>query len=428
MQVCQVSTSFLIMSAPAHSFDEVLTQLKRVSFPKHSDLTLYEPHEQAAQLRQYRLEIIKRPFKTRTAFRRQPPKQLGLIVQRDEDFGCANLTLKYCAVEKSKSRRHDQERSQYEHWHEDMEDILQRAIQSYQDSSDDTDHLLNQPLPVIEGECCRRVADMGGPGLFPATIAAGLYRHFNATKILDLAAGWGDRLLAACVQDMTYVGVDPNSTLQPVHQGIINDWGTPQGASGTPQGASGTPQGASGTPQGACGTVGKQMVKVEPFEDSKWDTKDFGTFDFMLTSPPFFNLEIYSAESTQSSERYLTLKRWLDKFMFASLRLADQLLKDGAHVVIHMCDLTNFTDPSKSVRYTEDIIEFVTKKLKWRCVGQMGYAIKKSQEEDRVATDSERPEWKKKRKIIKNFQDGFRTDMNGVVLAQPLFVFQKVKK
>lgn len=379
------------------SFDQVLQQLKQIPFPRYPSRTVHESRgsEMVGRLKDYRLHIEpNRAFKTMNQFQHQPPA-LGLIVLRDEEFEFATLTDKYCALERVKTKRHDQQRSQHELWTEDTEDVLRRAIASYAHYQNGND-LLGQPMDVVEDECFRRVVEVGGPGLFPAMVASGVYHHFGATKILDISAGWGDRLLAACAGGLEYTGYDPNARLEPIHAAIVRDWGDPQ----------------------------KQRVIVAPFETSEWPAEQLGTFDLLLSSPPFFNLEIYSSDSNQCYHRYPKLDEWLDRFLFASLRTTDRLLKAGGHAIIHMNDVVNFADPSKTVRFVQAVIRFVTTQLKWRCLGQFGYAVQK--ERDRPSKEQgERPHWKKKRKINKTWQDGFRTDAHGVVLAQPLFVFQK---
>ena len=48
------------------------------------------------------------------------------------------------------------------------------------------------------------------------------------------------------------------------------------------------------------------------------EDKILSKYNILYTSPPFFDLEIYSNEETQSNNRYKELDTWLDKFLFKS--------------------------------------------------------------------------------------------------------------
>jgi 16S rRNA G966 N2-methylase RsmD len=62
------------------------------------------------------------------------------------------------------------------------------------------------------------------PSQFPIMTACILYRYFNATKILDPYAGWGDRCLAAMALDLDYVGIDSNKKLKKPYKKMIKKY------------------------------------------------------------------------------------------------------------------------------------------------------------------------------------------------------------
>ncbi len=126
-------------------------------------------------------------------------------------------------------------------------------------------------------------------------------------SILDISAGWGDRLLTAMSLDFDYLGFDPNRELQGGHDLMIKKFGSPD----------------------------RHKVLYLPFEDA--DIPE-GKFDLVLSSPPFYNLEEYSSEPTQSIIRYPTFMEWLVKFLFSSLEKAWRGLKDGGYLAIHIGD------------------------------------------------------------------------------------------
>ena len=92
---------------------------------------------------------------------------------------------------------------------------------------------------------------------------------FKPSKWLDISAGWGDRLISALLSPhvQEYCGVDPNPCLHPGYQSIIKH--------------------LDPTHQKKCTLI------QDGFETAKLpDTK----FDLVFSSPPFFNLEVYSKE------------------------------------------------------------------------------------------------------------------------------------
>jgi hypothetical protein len=95
---------------------------------------------------------------------------------------------------------------------------------------------------------------------FKPSIAKHFYKKFNATKVLDPTAGWGGRMLGAYACGIEYIGIDTNIDLKPAYASMIEELKYPA-----------------------------KMI---------WDSclnVDFSEldYDFVLTSPPYFNKEIY---------------------------------------------------------------------------------------------------------------------------------------
>lgn len=332
--------------------------------------------------------------------RSKPPPCLGVIGVTDDQFAFSNASWYYSYVVKAKARRHDQVKSAYDVWHSERQQILELAQVSFRAYFPDQ-RLEDQSKQVIEDECFFRLRQLGGPGLFPAVLAVGFMKHFRARKILDLAAGWGDRLLAACAVKAAYVGADPNPELVGVHRNIIDHWGDST----------------------------RQTVICQPFEDIVWSERDYGTFDFMLSSPPFHNLEVYSNDPTQCSERYKSTQRFLEGFLFPSLTKCDKLLALNANVIIHLNDIVCFGRPQDNEPLVEAMVLFCTRKLGWQIQGQWGFsALKEMRQRDdsgpRVDKSGFRKN-KRKRNPPRYNNEGFRVNQQDVVMAQPLFWFKK---
>ena len=96
-------------------------------------------------------------------------------------------------------------------------------------------------------------------------------------------------------------------------------------------------------------------IRAEKFETATFKPEEEGSFDLVFTSPPYFQLEIYSDQPTQSDKQYKTEEEWLKGFMFKSIENINKLLKiDGYFVLI----IQNY----KSTNYVERIHLHIKKK------------------------------------------------------------------
>ena len=155
--------------------------------------------------------------------------------------------------------------------------------------------------------------DVREPTLFRLSWAKGIYMLAQQLigkeklTVLDISAGWGDRLLAASSLGLDYVGYDPNKLLYNGHSRIMDVMGV------------------------------EQVVIYSPFEDSAL----LGQYDFIFTSPPFFDLEEYSQDESQSVVRYPNFEVWRDDFFIRSLNKAWSVLLPGGYMAIH---ISNYGD------------------------------------------------------------------------------------
>tara|TARA_B100000035_G_scaffold309224_1_gene315101 strand:+ start:457 stop:1932 length:1476 start_codon:yes stop_codon:yes gene_type:complete len=170
---------------------------------------------------------------------------------------------------------------------------------------------------------------------FKISLAMSVMKKFlpepKASNVLDISAGWGDRLIAAIGCDVGhYVATDPNTSLQDGHRNIIERFASSE-------------------------SRGKFKIIYEPFETAVLPTGI--EYDLVFTSPPFFNLEIYSNEATQSVAKYSDNLGWLVNFLFKSLEKAWSVLKVGGTMAIHITD-------TPSIRVCEPMILFCSWKLR----------------------------------------------------------------
>lgn len=160
---------------------------------------------------------------------------------------------------------------------------------------------------------------------FRPVIAKQIYdRHCcEGAKVLDPCGGWGGRMLGAYCSDKVarYDCVDASSK--------------------------------------TCDGLAKLSSKLDEiyhkkdcsvihgaFEDVRLE---YGLYDAVFTSPPYFSKEIYSDDSEQSCVRYHDYDGWLDGFLKPFVHKSFTCLKSGGKLIVNIDDVTisNKTYPLK---------------------------------------------------------------------------------
>ena len=112
--------------------------------------------------------------------------------------------------------------------------------------------------------------------MFKATTAKYLYRKYGAKSVLDPTAGWGGRMLGAWSAGIDYTGIDTNVDMKPAYDGMIEFLNN------------------------EIDNNSHLLEQRKPQLNLIWSScldVDFSTidYDFVLTSPPYINLEIYQS-------------------------------------------------------------------------------------------------------------------------------------
>lgn len=145
---------------------------------------------------------------------------------------------------------------------------------------------------------------------FSVELANNLYRIFGSKKVLDPSAGWADRLAGAAMAGVEeYTGVDPNSNLRDMY------WSIKQYL------------------------FNKSVTKITTIEDGflEAEVKD-NYYDTILTSPPYWNYEIYSNDEKQSINSHPNLDKWITEFMFPYIQKCSNCLTDKGVFILRMSD------------------------------------------------------------------------------------------
>lgn len=194
--------------------------------------------------------------------------------------------------------------SMYSLWEKNKPELIKEVIQQHTGADRKTqNHLLRELMYTRYG---KRMAECTQ---HKPMIPASLYTFFGAKRILDPCSGWGDRLLAALATKCElYVGVDPNERLTPGYMQIKDMFDK--------------------------GNTVKMVC--DRFEIFQWDKED--DFDIAYTSPPYFDLEIYSDDPNQSTSMYRTEQRWIDGFLKPMLDNCIRHVRNRGIIAINIAD------------------------------------------------------------------------------------------
>jgi hypothetical protein len=152
---------------------------------------------------------------------------------------------------------------------------------------------------------------------FPALIARNLYDYVflpvrSNKRVLDPCAGYGGRLTGfwACDTCRSYVGIDPNPQL-------VGPYGEMEKWLRTHTG------------------IDKRVQMIQHCaEDFEYDV--LKPVDIIFTSPPYFNLEKYGTQATQSYIRYPSLEQWTQEFLLQLVDRCVVCLKDDGVLALNI--------------------------------------------------------------------------------------------
>lgn len=136
-------------------------------------------------------------------------------------------------------------------------------------------------------ECFR--INLGSVVMFKATTAKYLYQKYRAKSVLDPTAGWGGRMLGAWALGIDYTGIDTNVEMTPAYDDMMAFLDEETGWDNSLFELEDKP-------------------KLRMIWESCLDV-DFSqlNYDFVLTSPPYVNLELYEhMEPWQKDEDFYT--------------------------------------------------------------------------------------------------------------------------
>ena len=154
---------------------------------------------------------------------------------------------------------------------------------------------------------------------FKPNVAKVLYDKLGSENILDFSAGWGDRLAGFYGSETGeyYLGIDPRKENHPIYKEQAEFYDKHR-------------------------TLFEVKKKYEFLESPAEDvdfTKYKDTFDTVFTSPPYFSVERYSYDDTQSWVRYKTIDKWNEEFLQKTLEKLCVSIKSCGYLIVNIADV-----------------------------------------------------------------------------------------
>ena len=173
---------------------------------------------------------------------------------------------------------------------------------------------------------------------FPCNVACSIYNKYGGNNILDFCSGFGGRLLGFWNSNCKkYIGIDPNKNIN--YKGILKIL------------------------QEKCSK--NKKIKIYRKCAEELDFKSFDTiFDCVFTSPPYFNLEVYTNDNDQCYNKYPQYNDWLNNFLYVCLNKSIEVLKSGGYLIINIKnikkyniadDMNNYLSTIKTLQRLPDI-------------------------------------------------------------------------
>lgn len=147
---------------------------------------------------------------------------------------------------------------------------------------------------------------------FRPTIAKWVYQNFCPPNgdVLDPCMGYGGRLMGAfCSHVASYTSTDPNQ------ETVFGNYALGQNLL-----------------EVSSNDTSIIILKCLPFEDMKIYDK----YDLVFTSPPYFNIEKYSNDDTQSYLRYPNYNEWVEKFLRVLIEKSFNALRENGNMVLNV--------------------------------------------------------------------------------------------
>lgn len=160
--------------------------------------------------------------------------------------------------------------------------------------------------------------------------------------LFDPCMGWGGRMLGTIANDWKYISCDPNKeTFANVEKILefVRQTNVPIG--------------------------GLPDVQLNNIPAEEYDFSNSPKVDVVLTSPPYFNLEVYNDDEDQSYNKHDTYEKWRDEWLYPLIENCFSILEDDG---ISAWNVMNF----KKYDLVADVIS-IHEKHGWKLKKTVGF-------------------------------------------------------
>ena len=149
---------------------------------------------------------------------------------------------------------------------------------------------------------------------FRPTAAKLIYEKFGGDTIWDMSCGWGGRLLGFLSAKNTkhYIGTEPSTK---TYDGLLKM-------------------------KKDFSYLGKQVDIYKLGSEEYTPKKE--SLDLCFTSPPYFDTEKYSLESTQSFVKFPTENKWINGFLKKTIKNCHYGLKKDSYMLINIANTPKY--------------------------------------------------------------------------------------
>jgi hypothetical protein len=201
----------------------------------------------------------------------------------------------------------------------------------------DNDRTFKRVGKIYVSEIRRNLAFFGNaplPTMYRPLLTKAIVEKYNAKTVLDPCVGWGGRLLGCLASDVSFTGIEPYTKTYSGLKTIADLFGKDKHVVLYNDGAE---------------TVLPRLTD---------------TFDMVLTSPPYFDLEVYSDEETQSIKKFPSWDKWLEGFLDPVIRECLRCLKAGG--------ISAWSVKNIGARKLETEVKTIHKKYGFDCIATEG--------------------------------------------------------
>ena len=238
---------------------------------------------------------------------------------------------------------------------------------------------------------------------FKPNVAKALYDFVKAKNVLDISAGWGDRLCGFFASEYGehYVGIDPRKENHPIYEKQAEFYKKNNGFFETDK---------------------RATFHCSPAEDMDYSQyTDY--FDIVFSSPPYFNVERYSYDDTQSWIRYKNIDAWNKLFLHATIEKVWPTIRKGGYLAVNIADVyaSSKGDGKGQQEITNPMNDFISTLEGAEYQGCLGMEMAKRPGSigagAMIEGDEDRYSEEEKQKAIENA---------GKTFCEPVWVFRKV--